>query len=364
VKLAGFRLHRYRLPLAEPLQPKGTVLHRREGLLVQLANDGGAAGWGEAAPLPGFSRESIEEVAGQLRALIPRLLDREIPAEWTVIGEVLSYELEASRLAPSGRFALELAVCNLIATASGRTLPGLLSPRPRRKVRINALLSGSPEHVLEDAGRLCEAGYEAFKLKVGTRSLREDAALVRRLSERIGDGASLRLDANRSWSFEEAEEFARAAAEVCFEYVEEPLADPRGLPDLAHVTGLPVALDESLAGLEPDALEDHEYARAVVLKPTLLGGISRTLRFADLASRLDIQPVISSAYETGVGTMALIALAAGVGDEAVPAGLDTYRRLAADVLRPRLDLPAARVDLREVFGTPREIDRRLLDPVG
>jgi len=125
-----------------------------------------------------------------------------------------------------------------------------------------------------------------------------------------------------------------------------------------------VALDESLADMEPEALEDHRYARAVVLKPTLLGGITRTLRFARLASRLGVRPVISSAYETGVGTLALVALAAGVGDEEVPAGLDTYRRLAGDVIRPRLDLPAPRVDVRALFGERREIERDLLRPVG
>jgi o-succinylbenzoate synthase len=74
--------------------------------------------------------------------------------------------------------------------------------------------------------------------------------------------------------------------------------------------------------------------------------------------------VISSAYETGVGTVALVALAAGVGDEEVPAGLDTYRRLAGDVLRPPLDLPAPRVDVSATAGARREIDRRLLRPVG
>jgi O-succinylbenzoate synthase len=149
-----------------------------------------------------------------------------------------------------------------------------------------------------------------------------------------------------------------------FEYIEEPLADPEHLPSFAIGCGVPVALDESLVGMEPEALEDYGYARAVVLKPTLLGGLSRTLRFADVASRLGMKPVTSSAYETGVGMAALISLAAGMGGEGIPAGLDTYRRLAEDVLRPRLDLPAARVDVRAMAGARREIDRRLLTPVG
>jgi O-succinylbenzoate synthase len=209
-----------------------------------------------------------------------------------------------------------------------------------------------------------DAGYETVKLKVGGRSVEEDIGLVCALVGVLGDGVSLRLDANRAWEFEQAMEFARGVAGVRFEYVEEPLADPAQLPVLVRETGVPVALDESLAGMQPGALEGHSYARAAVLKPTLVGGLSLTLRFAKRATLLGMEPVISSAYETGVGTTALVALAAGVGGGTVPAGLDTYRRLAGDVLRPRLDLPAPRVDVRAMAATRREIDRRLLEPVG
>jgi O-succinylbenzoate synthase len=71
--------------------------------------------------------------------------------------------------------------------------------------------------------------------------------------------------------------------------------------------------------------------------------------------------VISSTYESGIGILALIALAAGTGDQAVPAGLDTYRSLAADVLSPRLELPAPKVDVRASFGVNRELNEGLLD---
>src|SRR3712207_5036641 len=75
-------------------------------------------------------------------------------------------------------------------------------------------------------------------------------------------------------------------------------------------------------------------------------------------------PCYSSAYGPGGGPAARAKLPAGVGKEEVPAGLDPYRRLAEDVLRPRLNLPAARVDVRALAGTRREIDRRLLRPAG
>jgi O-succinylbenzoate synthase len=364
VRLAGFDLYRYELPLTEPLALKGATLRHREGLLVELTGEGGAAGWGEASPLPGFSREGLDETARQLRHLASYMVGREAADDWIDPDGSFSRELDAMDLAPSVRFGFELAVWNLYVASRGKSLPELVTSHPRATVPVNALISGSPDEALEEARRARAAGYEAVKLKVGARSVEEDVGLVRALNEELGDAVSLRLDANRAWSVEEAEGFARDTTGLRFEYVEEPLADPYLLSPFTQNYDVPVALDESLAGMEPEALQDHGYARAVVLKPTLLGGISRTLRFASQASYLGIKPVISSAYETGVGTAALVALAAGIGDREVPAGLDTYRRLAEDVLRPPLDLPVARVDVRAMMDTRREIDRRLLIPVG
>jgi O-succinylbenzoate synthase len=364
MRLTGFGLYRYELPLTEPLILEDTTLRHREGLLVELTSEGGAVGWGEASPLPGFSCEGLDETAGQLRELASSMVGREMTDDWIDPDGDFSRDLEAMGLAPSVRFGFELAVWNLYAASRARSLPELITPHPRPTVPVNALISAPPEEAIKRAHRARSAGYEAVKFKVGARSVEEDVDLVHALGEELGENVSLRLDANRAWSFEEAARFARGAAGLRFEYIEEPLEDPALLPTFVGDHGVPVALDESLAGMEPEALEDHGYARAVVLKPTLLGGVSRTLRFAARASRLGMEPVISSAYETGVGTAALVALAAGVGDEEVPAGLDTYRRLSEDVLRPRLDLPAPRVDVFAITGARREIARRLLLPVG
>ena len=356
MKVAASDLYRYRLPFAAPVRLAGATLGHREGLLLRLTGDDGAEGWGETAPLPGFSEESLQEAAGQLRRLAGSMVERWAAADWVSSRGRLAGELDRLRPAPSVRFGLELALWNLFAASNEATLPGLVSARPRATVPVNGLLSGEPAEVLAGACRMREAGYGAVKIKLGGRTAEEDVRLVRAVGDELGEAVSLRVDANRAWSYGEAVAFFRGTAGVRFEYVEEPLADPARLPELVREFGVPVALDESLVGMRPVELEQHRYARAVVLKPTLLGGLARTLGIAGRALGLGMTPVVSSAYESGVGTAALVALAAGIGDRAVPAGLDTYRRLAADVLVAPLELPPPGVRVREAAQASGGVD--------
>jgi o-succinylbenzoate synthase len=357
MKLARFDLYRYSLPFSGPLMLGGITVHHREGLLLRLSGDDGSAGWGETAPLPGFSVENQGEAASQLRRFATSMIGREVKGDW--VDPYGEFGRELDRVAPSVRFGFEMAAWNLYGSLSGRTLPEVVTPSPRAVVPVNGLLSGAPAEVLEEAQRMREAGYRSIKLKVGTRTVAEDVALARALDEELGEGISLRLDANRAWGYEEAAEFVAGTAGVRFEYVEEPLADHARLPDLVRQFGVPVALDESLVGMEPEKMEEP-FAVAFVLKPTLLGGISRTLQVAGRALRLGVTPVISSAYESGVGTAALVALAAGIGERPVPAGLNTYRAMAEDVLETLLKLPAPAVDVRETADASRTIDVRRL----
>ena len=358
MELVRFDLYRYSVPLSQTLSLKGVTLRRREGLLLKLVGSDGSEGWGESAPLPGFGEESLEQATAQLRRLAGSMIGGEVTGEWMSQDGALSRELDRIAPAPSVRFGFELAVWNLCAAASGRTLPELVARQPRATVPVNGLLSGSAVEVLEVARRMRDEGYRTVKLKVGVRTVAGDLRLVRELGEMLGDSISLRIDANRAWGYEEAAEFVHAASR--FEYIEEPVADPARMPDLARQFGVPVALDESLVGMEPEELGEHRYARAVILKPTLLGGISRTLRTAVRALHLGMKPVISSAYESGVGTAALVALAAGIGEHPVAAGLDTYRILANDVLQAPLGLPAPSVDVGQTANVSRRVDVRSL----
>ena len=361
--LTRFDLFQYRLPLVAALKLKGALLVERKGLLVRLANPTGAVGWGEVSPLPGFSRESLEEARQQLLELRESLLGWAITPDWVEREGAFVHHVDAHKLVPSVRFGLELAVWNLFAAARGRMLSHLVAQQPRTTVSLNGLLLGASDEILVKARRLREAGFRAVKLKVGRRAVEEEVELVRALSWVLEPDVRLRIDANRAWSLDEAGAFVRGVTGMAIEYIEEPLADPKLLPDLVAQYEVPIALDETLLDVTVEGLVRHKYARAVILKPTLLGGLVPTLRMADRAMALGMTPVLSASFETGIGLQGLVALAAGLGPHDIPVGLDTYRWLADDVFNPRLELSQGQIDVPVMLNTRRTVDEQFLQAI-
>ena len=358
--LSQCRIFRYRLPLAAPLRLAGQVIHERAGILVRIDSDSGVSGWGDAAPLPGFSRETVAKAEVELTAWTARLRGTAFDPRGDDLEAWLGVGL-GDAVSPSVRFALETALASL----SRRLEDGAAAELAcfEGAVPVNGLLAGSREQVLADARRLRDGGCRAVKLKVGSRPVVEDVGLTRAVRSVIGDGMKLRLDANRSWSLEQAVAFGREVDAAGIEYLEEPLRDPGHLRELFDATGIPVALDESLLELRPDDLEGRREVGAIVLKPTLLGGISRAREWAIKALALDVRPVVSACFESGVGLLALAGFAWDSTGDAVPAGLDTYRWLDADVVRPRIPFEPGAIRWSDALARDHGIDGSMLSEI-
>lgn len=328
----------YALPLRPPLSLGAQALTEREGGLLRLEAEDGRVGWGDAAPLPGFSAETPADALTALADVGASLPGTTLPAG----REGTPGVDEASHGPASVRFAVEAALVEL----RGRGGRAALGERRRDVVPLNALITDDQADLRAAARRLREDGFQAVKLKVGRRSVDRDVDRVRTLTQALSPAVALRLDANRAWSLAEGIAFAEAVADVPLAYVEEPLAEPGRLGRLVERTGLPVALDETTRERAPEEGEPSVPVTAVVLKPTLLGGLAPTLRWARWARSVGASPVISSSYESGVGTRLLVRLAAGCSK--TPAGLSAHMRLNDDVLRPRLALDGPTVGVEAV----------------
>ena len=183
-------------------------LHR-EGLILKVGEQ-----FAEIAPLPGFSRETLDEA-------------REDAWAWI-------------------RFRKKPE------TASVRWAVECLN-RPLQSVSLPLSALG------------LKKGFPTVKLKLGHRSLIESIDLVKQHHAQV----RLRLDCNRAWSLADALEFVSHFKPDDFEYLEEPVKTFEELIAFSRLTHFPIAIDESI---RMDWAQIPSL-KAIVVKPMIVGTI-------------------------------------------------------------------------------------------
>ncbi|HEX6275160.1 MAG TPA: enolase C-terminal domain-like protein [Polyangiaceae bacterium] len=321
------------------------VWNERATLLVVVEDDDGLFGLGEAAPLPDYSPDTLDDAWAELAPLVGKGL----PAlESGASRELLA--LSESMRSPAARFALESALLDLWSrqrgepawTLLGRLLGELTGSTAQADVAtgaeraVAALLPADSGHALDYAERAFERGIRCFKAKAGApRAWSDELATLRALRRRFPD-VRLRVDANQALSPAELWQRLPAFRELRLEWLEEPTARfPEGID---WEVGVPLALDESLQRTPPtpDTARRHGV-RAYVLKPTTLGGYVRANELAGVAGAAGLDVVLSHAYEGPVGFSAVAALALALGSSRPPDGLDRHAGLADAPSLPAFD---------------------------
>lgn len=292
----------YWLPFKEPYVTARGRLTRREMVLLRIRDADGVEGLGEAVPLSLRGGVGIETVVRELEA---------------ADGEMAHGEM-ADGLSHPARCALSTALLDLEEKRRG-------TKGEHKPVRCNAtLVSGSPAEVAADAGRWAKAGFGTFKLKVGAG---DDVAQVEAVRAALGTEAKIRLDANASWSLEEATRILAAVEPLGIELVEQPVATIAEAAELAWRTPIPLAGDESIVTVADaeESVREHGFGITGV-KLSKVGGIEAGAAIARV-----MRAYVASALDGPVG----IAIGRRLA-ELVDAGVPADRRLAHGLATRRL----------------------------
>lgn len=259
----------YRRALRPPLRTAHGPWAEREGILLRAEHEDGRVGWGEVAPIPWFGTETLAEAEEILRKLGPDI------------------DAHALELVPARYGCVRFA----LAAALAETSPGKTATR----LPVAALLPAG-RAALEVLPRKLEAGFLAFKWKVGVGRAEDELPLLDDLLAQLPGYAKLRLDANGAWTTRDATRWLERCAERPVEFVEQPTLAGDALLGLAHDFPVTLALDESVTGLA--AARDWQqrgWPGIFVIKPALAGPLEELAAWAR-ATKPDL--VLSSAIET------------------------------------------------------------------
>jgi L-Ala-D/L-Glu epimerase len=309
------RCHRLTAPLHTPFV---TALRRTDDLettVVEVVDDEGRRGYGEA---PQVWRITGESLAGADACLSGPLADVVRGRSLDDL-EVLVDELAEAVVGNTGaKAAMEVALHDLAAHRAGVSLVAFLGgPAGEQRVPTDVTLSaGEPDELGAAAVARTGDGFGVLKLKIGTDAA-TDVARVRAVRV-AAPQARIRVDANQGWTPDEAIAVIRALedAGLDIEFVEQPVHrdDLAGLARVTEAVATPVMADESVFGLpQLRAVIEHRAADLVNVKLTKCGGLRVGRTLLELARDAGMGTIVGSMMEGPIGVGAAASLVAAVG---------------------------------------------------
>lgn len=324
------KLYTYHIPFTSPFRVAGNEFSHREGIILVYQDQNlGIEAYGEIAPLPGFSDESLEEVK-EVLLLNREHLQKAIKAEEAKDTLLL---LDRIHQFPSLSFGLDTLLYDLAAKRSGKSLVQYLFPGFHSSVNSNGTLPLKKESAtLSEADRLVREGFQTLKVKVGIDFSKEQR-ILKSLRLKYPD-IKIRIDANQAWSTEEAINNLKTLEDLDIEYCEQPVPkhELSSLKEVTNSVNIPTAADESVRNKRSaEELSNIKAINVLILKPMLMGTFNDIFVTKDVADTHNIEVVFTTLLESAIGRAATAAISAGLGNKDHAQGLTTGTFLQKDV---------------------------------
>ena len=301
-----------RMPVAHPFTTTYGEFRYFDKVIVRIASESGAVGWGESVasrsnglPLPGLVSQ-IEKL------FVPRLLGADV----LMVRDLHQRMEEATtgRAATLAKAAVAMAAYDLAGTILGVPVSTLLGGALRDRIPVVSLSIGigSPEEAANDALAAMERGFTRLKVKGGLDAW-ADVERVRAIHETIGPRTWIRLDANEGYPDAiTAIRALRAMEPYGVELVESPLprTDLHGFVEICRAGTIPMTIHQGLDCLaDAVTLLRFKAADAFTISPTRVGGLHRAAQIMTLAEAFSVPFLFGSAGESGIGEAATAHLA-------------------------------------------------------
>jgi L-alanine-DL-glutamate epimerase-like enolase superfamily enzyme len=219
----------YELPPEKRWLTGARVTWKTDAILVEVFTDQGIVGIGESTPYggPELVKSFIEE------NIRPGLIGKN-PFDVEHLIGAWADNSHGRMVAPAG---VDVALWDIIGKAKNLPVYKLLATDAKPNPHIRMYASGGveyawykrPEDLIDEAVRHKEAGYTAFKFRIGTDwkasgiTVAKYVPYLRKLREAVGPEFDLMQESNMRWTLEECLEICPVLEELKFLWFEEPI---------------------------------------------------------------------------------------------------------------------------------------------
>lgn len=277
-------------------------------LILRIETKSGLVGWGNAAPDPQVTGETIAMTRAVLaEQIIPAIIGRDARA----LAEIYEIGRQQALPAPAARAALDMAVYDLFGQHVKLPLHQLFGfARPQILTSITLGIAALEESV-RHAHEFVQAGFRALKIKTGL-DWREDLERIKAIRQAVGNEILLRVDANQGYSVQQALDFLRGVQDCRIEFVEQPTPakDWQALKTVSAASPIPLMADEAaLTAEDVFRLAANKIAPMVNLKLMKTGGITSTMQATAVAATGKLPVMLGCNDESRISIAAAVHLA-------------------------------------------------------
>ncbi|MBW2707242.1 MAG: mandelate racemase/muconate lactonizing enzyme family protein [Deltaproteobacteria bacterium] len=244
----------FRAPIDTPVRTSFGTMFERTALLIRLEDVSGGHGWGEVwcnFPTCGAEHRAnlIETVFAPL--LIGAAFTRPEDGQRFLKDKTRILGIQTAEFGPLAQVAagFDIAFHDLAARRAGLPLHRFLGGQGDGSMPVYA--SGiNPDGAADTVLFSREAGYRAFKLKVGF-GMEQDLANLDRIGQGLEPGERLMVDANQAWDLGRARDMSIRLGRYDLDWLEEPIMADRPAEEwaeLAAASPFPLAAGENIRG--------------------------------------------------------------------------------------------------------------------
>jgi len=279
-----------------PLEPQGDAGHGAidtEELITLLIRAEGLEGHGYTYTIGRGGRAVQALIDHDLAPLLTGRDASDIQGLWNLMWQRLLY-VGRGGVAAFAMAAVDVALWDLRGLREGRPLYALLGAEARdiRAYGSGVDLPKPLDELLAQTEGFLARGLPGVKVKIGRPDPAEDEARVGAVRRLIGDDIDLMVDANMTWTAEEALERGRRLEAFGLRWYEEPTIpeDVGGHARLVRELDVPIAVGESLHSPHEFRRYVDEKATAIVqIDPITNGGITASAAALKMADEAGLQ---------------------------------------------------------------------------
>ncbi|MEG2163539.1 MAG: o-succinylbenzoate synthase [Bacteroidales bacterium] len=199
-----------------------------------------------------------------------------------------------------------------------------------RGIKINGLIwMGSREEMEYRIKEKLSGGFRCLKLKIGGIDFESELSLIKEIRKIFpAEKLELRLDANGAFTPATALEKLEMLSKYSVHSIEQPIhqGDWKSMAAICSSSPIPVALDEELIGVnypcDKEEMLEAIKPQYIILKPSLIGGLSSSEDWIKLAEGHNIKWWATSAVESDIGLNAIAQWVSSY-NISIPQGLGT-----------------------------------------